>query len=77
MDEMISFRSKIFLFIASFSPMWFILMGSYLIDNHDVVSVLVSFLVTLGIIACIIYSCKIFDRYRQSTNMEPIRPDCN
>ena len=74
MDEMISFRSRVFLFVASFSPMWFILMGSYLIDNHDVVSVLASFLTILGIIGCIIYSCNVFDRYRQSTNMDPVRP---
>lgn len=74
MDEMISFRSRIFLFVASFSPMWFILIGSYLIDNHDVVSVLVSFLIILGIIGCIVYSCNVFDRYRQSTNMDPVRP---
>ena len=74
MNEMISFHSKIFLFIASFSPMWFILIGSYLIDSHDVIAILVSFLTILGIIGCIIYSCNIVDKYRQSTNMDPVEP---
>ena len=75
MDEMISFHSRISLFVASFSPMWFILIGSYLIDRYDVVSVLAAFLVTLVIIGCIIHSCSVFDRYRQSTNMDPVTPE--
>ncbi len=55
--------------------MWFILIGSYLIDNHDTFPVIVSFLTTLGIVGCIVYSCNVFDRYRQSTNMDPVKPE--
>ena len=69
---MISFRSRVFLFIASFSPMWLILIGSYLIDDFSPFAIIVSFLVLLGIIASIIHSCNIFAEYRESTNMEPV-----
>ena len=69
---MISFRSKISLFIASFSPIWFILIGSYLIDDHTPFTIITSFLIILGIIASIVHSCNIFAQYRQSINMEPV-----
>lgn len=72
MYDMIDFQSKVFLFIASFSPMWFILIDSYLIDDHSASAIVISFLIILRIITSIIISCHMFSKYRNSTNAEPV-----
>ena len=48
-------------------------MGSYLLDDHSPVAIIVIFLIILGIITSIIHSCNSFSKYRESTNMEPVR----
>ena len=72
MHDMINFHSRMFLFIASFSPMWLILIGSYLIYDFSPLSIIVSFSIILGIIASIVYSCNVFAEYRESINTEPV-----
>ena len=72
MHEKISFESRMILFVASFSPMWFILIGSYLIDNHSSLEIITSFCIVIFIIGTIIHSCSIVGRYTHSTNMEGV-----
>ena len=72
MIEMISFHARMLFFVASFSPMWFVLIGSYLINDHSPMAIIISFSIIIGIIGTIIYSCNLFAKYRESTNMDPV-----
>ena len=73
MTELLRFHSRMLFFVASFSPMWVILIGSYLIHDHSPDAIVISCLVVLVIVGAIIYSCMLFSRYRESINAEPIR----
>ena len=72
MTELISFYSRTLFFVASFSPMWIMLIGSYLIYDHSPNAIVTSFLIAIIIIGTIIYSCNLFSKYRESTHPEPV-----
>lgn len=72
------------LFVASFTPLWFILIGSYL-TNPDLsgpgsdgsgrpAAVIVSFAAGVAIAACIMASSNAVARVRESSNMDPVVP---
>lgn len=74
MRDMISFEFKICLFVASFSPMWFILLGSYLLYDFTPNSIITCFVITILIIVSIVISCNMIEKYRNSNNMDMVKP---
>ena len=72
MDEMISFSGRVFFFIASFSPIWIILLGAYLMNDHSPLAIITCFLIILGIIGTIVQASNQLARYRKSINTDPV-----
>lgn len=84
MDDAMSPQARICLVTASFAPLWFILILWYVSDSlaagygragsylPDVV--MHSFVAGVAITACIMVSCGIVSRVRESDNMERVTP---
>lgn len=84
MDDTMSLQARMCLFTASFAPLWFILILWYVSDALSVghiragaylPDVIVhSFVAGVAIVACIMVSCGIVSRVRESDNMEEVTP---
>ena len=84
MDDTMSPQARMCLFAASFAPLWFILILWYVSDAlaagnartgaylPDVI--VYSFVAGAAITACIMVSCGIISRVRESGNMEEVTP---
>ena len=78
--------ARVCLFVASFTPLWFILIGSYLgssglagpgPDSSALpAAILASFVAGVVIAVCIMISCSVVARVRESTNMDEVEPSC-
>jgi len=65
---------KSLFFIASFSPLWVIMMIRYLMDNYDEPYVLITIIIPLVIIIIsILLTVRKFKTLRRSTNSEKIK----
>lgn len=79
-----SVPNRLCMFVASFTPLWFILIGSYL-TNPDLagpdsdgsgrpIAVLVSFAMDVAIVVCIMASSNAVAGVRDDPNMERVEP---
>lgn len=84
MEDTMPVQTRACLFVASFTPLWFILIGSYLTSpdlagpgsdgSGRPVAVLASFVAGVAIVACIVVSSNAVAKVRESANMERVEP---
>ncbi|MGY5146616.1 MAG: hypothetical protein ACW9W4_01245 [Candidatus Nitrosopumilus sp. bin_7KS] len=65
-----TFRKKIMFFIASFFPIWAIVLGKYLIENHTTFDVIISFIIIIGIIITTISALREFSNHYNTISGE-------
>ena len=85
MEETLALQTRVCMFVASFAPLWFMVIGSYLYDAHflgpessapsRVDAVIGSFIAAVLILACIMVTCNAVSRLRESRNMETVVPE--
>lgn len=85
MEETMPLRIRVCMFVASFAPLWFMVIGSYLYDAHflgpessapsRIDTIIGSFVAAVLILACIMVTCNAVSNLRESGNMETVVPE--
>lgn len=69
-DSLLNIKNKIELFLSSFSPLWAIMIISYLIKSHDISDVIIAIIISIIIAMTISDTVKNFRQLRTSSNSE-------
>lgn len=69
-DKLLSTKNRIELFLASFSPLWVIMIISYLIRSYNQTSIIIAIIIGLSLIIPISDTINKFRQLRTSSNTE-------